>query len=235
MLKQLQKIPMLEQIQAILFDLDGTLVDSMWVWTAIDEQFLKTHHLQMPKDFHKGMEGKSYSETAQYFLDTFPSLPHTKEALMDEWYEMTYETYANEISLKKGAYEFLHMCHENGIKLGLATSNKRELAEANLKANGVLQWFDCIWTSCEAKVGKPAPDVYLKAAAELQVEPQHCLVFEDVPMGILAGKNAGMKVCAVEDDFSKPQEEKKRALADYYIQDYDDIKNNTYEILKKYL
>ena len=61
--------------------------------------------------------------------------------------------------------------------------------------------------------------------------PENCLVFEDVPMGILAGKNAGMRVCAVDDDFSRPQEEKKKKLADYYIQDYYDIKKETYEVL----
>ena len=83
----------------------------------------------------------------------------------------------------------------------------------------------------EAGAGKPAPDVYLMVAGELAVEPERCLVFEDVPMGILAGKNAGMRVCAVEDDFSRPQEEKKRKLADYYIQDYDDIEKETYEVL----
>ena len=80
-------------------------------------------------------------------------------------------------------------------------------------------------------IGKPAPDVYLKAAESLQTSPENCLVFEDVPMGILAGKNAGMKVCAVEDEFSKVQEKKKRELADYYIQNYNDIQDKTYEVL----
>ena len=122
--------------------------------------------------------------------------------------------------------------YQRGIKLGIATSNKRELAEAVLRSTKVLPLFDSIWTSCEAKAGKPAPDVYLRVAQSLQVEPKRCLVFEDVPNGILAGVNAGMKVCAVEDDFSKNQDEKKRALADYYIKDYEDIKNNTYEVLK---
>ena len=85
-------------------------------------------------------------------------------------------------------------------------------------------------TSEEAGAGKPAPDVYLLAAEKLKAEPSRCLVFEDVPAGIMAGKNAGMKVCAVKDDFSEPMAEKKRALADYYIEDYDDIKNGTYEV-----
>ena len=79
--------------------------------------------------------------------------------------------------------------------------------------------------------GKPSPDVYLLVAKEMGVCPENCLVFEDVPMGILAGKNAGMRVCAVDDDFSRPQEEKKKKLADYYIQDYYDIKKETYEVL----
>ncbi len=223
---------MLENIEAIIFDLDGTLVDSMWIWTAIDEQFLEKYELTQPENFHEGMEGKSYSETAEYFLQLFPELPHTLDELMEEWYEMAYEKYANELVLKKGAFSFIQEARQRGIKLGIATSNKRELAEAVLSSTKVLSLFDAIWTSCEAKAGKPAPDVYLKVAGSLQVAPKHCLVFEDVPNGILAGVNAGMKVCAVEDDFSKKQTDKKRALADYYIKDYEDIKNNTYEVLK---
>ena len=222
---------MLKNIEAIIFDIDGTLVDSMWIWTNIDDLFLEKYNLKQPENFHKGMEGKSYSETAQYFLDIFPELPHTKQELEDEWHEMAFEIYTKELELKKGAYDFIAMMHEQGMKLGVATSNSRVLAEGTLAYNGVLTYFHSVWTSDEAKVGKPAPDVYLKVAESLGVEPSKCLVFEDVPNGILAGKNAGMKVCAVEDPFSKAQEALKRELADYYIQDFDDIRNNTYEVL----
>ena len=72
---------MLKDIEAIIFDVDGTLLDSMWIWTEIDELFLKKYHLTKPEGFHKGMEGMSYSETAQYFLDLFPELTHTREEL----------------------------------------------------------------------------------------------------------------------------------------------------------
>ena len=222
---------MLTNIDAVIFDIDGTLVDSMHVWTDIDDIFLEKYHLEEPKNFHEGMEGKSYSETAQYFLDLFPELPHTKEELEAEWHEMAFEIYTKELQLKKGAYDFILDMHKSGIKLGIATSNSRDLAEGLLKNTGVWQYLDAVWTSDEAKAGKPAPDVYLKVAESLGVKPERCLVFEDVPNGILAGINAGMKVCAVEDPFSKPQEERKKELADYYIQDYNDIKNNTYEVL----
>ena len=222
---------MLTNIDAIIFDIDGTLVDSMHVWTDIDDIFLEKYHLVEPENFHEGMEGKSYSETAQYFLDLFPELPHTKEELEAEWHEMAFEIYTKELQLKKGAYDFILDMHKSGIKLGIATSNSRDLAEGMLMNTGVWQYLDAVWTSDEAKAGKPAPDVYLKVAESLGVKPERCLVFEDVPNGILAGKNAGMKVCAVEDPFSNPQIERKKELADYYIQDYDDIKNNTYEVL----
>lgn len=222
---------MLKDIEAVIFDIDGTLIDSMWVWTDIDDQFLAKYGLTEPENFHEGMEGKSYSETAQYFLDLFPELPHTREQLEDEWHQMAYDIYTKEMELKKGAHELILSLKEQGIKLGIATSNSRDLAEGLLIHHNILQCFDSIWTSDEAKAGKPSPDVYLRVAESLHVAPSHCLVFEDVPKGILAGKNAGMKVCAVEDPFSKPQEQRKRELADYYIQDYDDIKNKTYEVL----
>jgi len=222
---------MLKDIEAIIFDVDGTLIDSMWIWTDIDELFLEKYNLEKPEGFHEGMEGMSYSETAQYFLDLFPSLPHTREELEEEWYDMAYEIYTTQMELKKGAYEFIKTMHEKGVKLGIATSNNRELAEGTLRNNKVFEYMGSIWTSCEAGAGKPNPAVYLNVAKDLGVDPKNCLVFEDVSNGILAGKNAGMKVCAVDDAFSRNQEEKKRQLADYYIQDYDDIKNNTYEVL----
>lgn len=223
---------MLNNVEAIIFDIDGTLVDSMKVWTDIDDRFLEKYGLTEPENFHEGMEGKSYSETAQYFLNLFPTLTQTREELEQEWYDMAYEIYTSEIFLKPGAFEFIKEMHQKGIKLGIATSNHRKLAEGCLAFNHVMEYFSSIWTSCEAKAGKPNPAVYLKAAESLGVAPEKCLVFEDVPMGILAGKNAGMKVCAVDDWFSKSQEAKKRELADYYIYDYTDIKNNTYQILK---
>ena len=222
---------MLNNIDAIIFDIDGTLIDSMWVWTDIDDKFLGKYNLVEPECFHEGMEGKSYSETAQYFLDLFPTLPHTREEIEAEWHQMAFEIYTTKIQLKKGAYAFIKNMHDAGVKLGIATSNARDLAEGVLINNKVFDYFDSIWTSDEAKAGKPAPDVYLRVAESLGVIPERCLVFEDVPKGIMAGKNAGMKVCAVEDAFSKPQEILKRKLADYYIQDFDDIKNKTYEVL----
>ncbi len=222
---------MLDGIDAVIFDMDGTLIDSMWIWPSIDEVYLKKYNLIEPENFHEDIEGMSYTEVSQYFLEAFPTLSCTQQEIMDEWTEMARERYMNEAPLKEGAREFILEMRRQGKKIGIATSNGRILVEDTLKALEAAELFDVVRTACEVAKGKPAPDVYLLAAKDMEVDPGRCLVFEDVPMGILAGKNAGMKVCAVDDEFSRYQEEKKRSLADYYIYSYDDIKNETYEVL----
>ena len=223
---------MLENKKAVIFDLDGSLVDSMWIWPEVDVQYMEKYNLTAPVDFHKAIEGMSYTETAQYFLDTFPTLPCTLDDVRREWRDMTYELYTTRVPLKPGALGFLEDMRKRGIALGIATSTARELVDAALKALGVDTFFKSVRTSCEVSAGKPAPDVYLKVAKDLQVRPQECLVFEDVPRGIEAGKNAGMEVCAVDDLFSRPDEAEKKKLADYFIYDYYDIPNHTYEICR---
>lgn len=222
---------MLQDIDAVIFDMDGTLIDSMWVWVAVDVDYLKKYHLTEPENFHEDMEGMSYTEVAQYYAHVFPELDRTVEEIMAEWMDMAYDKYMNDVTLKPGVREFIENIRAQGKKTGIATSNTRELVEDTLNALGIRHLFDSIKTSCEAGAGKPAPDVYLMVSEEIGVPPQRCLVFEDVPMGILAGKNAGMKACAVEDAYSVSLTEKKRALADYYIKDYYEIEKETYEVL----
>ena len=221
----------LENIDAVIFDMDGTLLDSMWIWPDIDDVFLEKYGLEKPEGFHEGMEGKSYPETAQYFLDLFPTLTQTKDEIMDEWNEMAHDRYISQVQLKPGAKEFILSMKASGLKTGIATSNSRFLVNDTLKALAIENLFDSVRTSCEAGAGKPAPDVYLLVASDIEVEPSRCLVFEDVPMGILAGINAGMKTCAIYDEFTRVQDDKKRELADYYIKDFNDILNGTYEVL----
>lgn len=221
---------MLENIQSIIFDLDGTLVDSMWLWHDIDVEFLEKRGHTLPETYQHDIEGMSFTETAVYTKELF-RLEETVEELKSIWNEMAIQKYSYEVTFKPGAEEFLHYCRKQGITLGIATSNSRELVDAVISALGFQEDIQVIVTACEVAHGKPAPDVYLEAARRLSAEPGRCLVFEDVPMGIKAGKNAGMKVCAVEDPFSAHQREEKRRLADYYISSYAQVLNDTYETL----
>lgn len=212
----------LKDIKAVIFDLDGTLVDSMWMWKDIDIEYLEKYGHSLPKDLQEIIEGMSFTETAVYFKDRF-GLSFTIEEIKKEWNEMALYKYTHQVPLKEGAGEFLKFLTDSGIKLGIATSNSRELADAVIKKLDIKKYFHSIRTSCEAPKGKPAPDVYLMAASDLKVEPSDCLVFEDVPHGILAGKNAGMKVCAVYDEFTEGVTHEKKELADYYIENFYEL------------
>ncbi len=222
---------MLEEIKGVIFDMDGTLIDSMWVWEEVDVDYVKRYQLVEPEGFYEAIEGMSFTDVAKYYKKTFPQIRDSVEQIKADWMEMGYRLYRDEVELKSGVKEFLEELKKRGIKIGIATSNDRDMTEMVLEARGILQEFDAICTSDEVKIGKPAPDVYLKAAEDLGVDPKDCLIFEDVPAGLMAGKSAGMKTCAVADKFSEDQIEKKRALADYFIQDYFEVLKGTYEQL----
>lgn len=213
---------MLNNIEAVIFDLDGTLVDSMWMWREIDVEYLSQFDIEVPSDLQQAVEGMSFSETAQYFKERF-NLPDPVEVIKMEWNKMAWDKYGNEVPLKKGVIEFLEELRSRGIKTGIATSNSKELVEHVLKSLNITEYFDSVRTSCEAKKGKPAPDIYLLVADDLQVDPKDCLVFEDLALGIMAGKGAGMRVCTVFDPYSEDDRDRKRKLADYYIDTYFDI------------
>lgn len=222
---------MIDGKQAVIFDLDGTLVNSMWVWHDIDIEYLGRYGFAVPDDLVKVIEGMSFTETAQYFKKRF-LIADSIEDIKKEWNQMAFDKYASAVPLKPGVKDFLFQLKEAGIKTGIASSNSRELIMACLKNHQIEGYFDCITTACDVAKGKPAPDIYLNVAKTLGTEPGKCLVFEDIPMGILAGKNAGMQVCAVEDEHSADQREEIRRLADFYIRSYDEIGRKTYEVLE---
>lgn len=214
---------MLDKIQAVIFDMDGTLIDSMWMWKSIDIEYLGRFDIPLPADLQREIEGMSFTETATYFKERF-RIPLTTEEIKNDWNQMAWEKYEKEVTVKKGVFPFLDYLKEHGVKMGIATSNSVELALMVLEKRGLTPYFDAIHTSCEVKRGKPYPDIYEFVADKLGVAPEHCLVFEDVVHGILAGKAAKMKVCAIFDEYSREQDNEKKRLADYYINSFEDLK-----------
>ncbi|MCR5322400.1 MAG: HAD family phosphatase [Lachnospiraceae bacterium] len=210
---------MLNDIDAVIFDLDGTVVDSMWMWREIDIEYLAGFGIALPEDLQSCIEGLSFTETAVYFKERF-NIPDEVEKIKETWNRMAWDMYAHRVGPKPGIGDFLKTLKKNGIKTGIASSNSYELVCTVLDSLGIRKYFDEIHTSCEVEHGKPFPDIFLLVAKALDADPARCLVFEDIMPGIDAGHAAGMKVCAVYDDFSKHESELKRERADYYIEDY---------------
>lgn len=208
--------------EAFIFDLDGTLVDSMWIWKQIDIDYLKKHGKELPVNLQHEIEGMSFTETAQYFKDSF-GIEDDIESIKSEWNHMAADLYENEIKLKSGVANLIKSLSERGVPLGIGTSNFRALTESVLHSNGIHAYFDVIRTACEVPKGKPSPDIYLKVAEELKKEPSKCIVFEDTYAGILAAKRAGMKTCAVYDSYSKTRWQELIELSDIHVKSMDEI------------
>jgi HAD superfamily hydrolase (TIGR01509 family) len=213
-----------QQVKAVLFDLDGTLVDSMWLWEDIDREYLSRFDITLPEDLQDMIQGMSFSETAVYFKERF-LIPHSLEEIKAEWNEMAWKKYAEEVPLKEGVLSVLKELKNRGISMGIATSNSKELVELVIGKLGVSEYFKSIRTSCEVAKGKPSPDIYQLVAKDLEAEPAECLVFEDIIAGITAGKCAGMKVCSVYDKKSEGDTKKKQELSDYYIHTFSELLN----------
>ena len=221
---------MIEHIQAVIFDIDGTLVDSMGVWYDIDVEYFKLLGIPMPPTLQKDIEGMSFTETAVYFKETFQLTEKTIHDIKLDWIRMAHEKYLYEIKSKPGAKEFIKFLKEKGIKTGCATSNEKSLAMAALQPHGWSDKMNSVRTACEVCKGKPAPDIYLKVAEDLGVKPENCLVFEDIPNGMRAGKAAGMTVIGVEDEGAKKYRSEIDEICDYFITDYYDMLEGKIEV-----
>ncbi len=212
----------MHNIKAAIFDLDGTLVDSMWVWEEIDKEYLKEKGHSVPLNLKDKINHLSFNETALYFKEAF-SLEDSLETIMKDWTTMAYIHYSQNIHLKEGALDFLKKLKSSGIKIGLATSNSVTLLEAVLKNNNIYSYFDCITTTDEVANGKDNPDVYLLAAERLGVHPSQCVVFEDIIPAIIGAKAANMKTIAIFDKAAEHNRDELINLADKYILSYNEI------------
>ncbi|MDO4478335.1 MAG: HAD family phosphatase [Lachnospiraceae bacterium] len=208
--------------EAVIFDLDGTLVDSMGMWKNVDRDYLSRFDIPCPADLQRELEGLSLHETALYFIRRF-DLKDSPEVIKADWRQMVLEQYCYGVAMKSGAPELLHFLKKMGLRLAIASSNDAVLIRDFLKARELEDVFDVLVTCDDVKANKPDPAVYLTAAQLLKTPPEKCLVFEDVVRGIEAGKRAGMTVYAVADDWSAAQESKKRALADGWVDDFHEL------------
>lgn len=179
-------------IRAALFDLDGTLFDSVGMWHEIDEIFLRKRGLAPTAEYKKNIVALGFTATAYYTIEYY-GLRDTPEQLMDEWSLLARDAYAHTVGLLRGAKEYLDECEKNGLKLAAVTSLCKEFACSGLKNNGIADKFSHVFTADEVGLAKTSPDIFLHAAKTLGVPPASCIVFDDASAAIASAKKAGMK------------------------------------------
>ena len=192
----------LKNIEGAVFDLDGTLLDSSWVWEKVDEKFLGDRGFQVPDDYVDEISPLGAERAAVYTIERF-GLNEDKDDIVREWIEMAKKEYATEVVCKPYAKEFLEELHKLNIKMAVATSSDRELFMKTLEREGILKYFQKIVTVDEVERGKGYPDIYEEAARRIKVNPHKCLVFEDILAGVTGASLGEFNVVAVFDEKSK--------------------------------
>ncbi len=212
----------LKNIEGAVFDLDGTLLDSSWVWEKVDEKFLGDRGFQVPDDYVDEISPLGAERAAVYTIERF-GLNEDKDDIVREWIEMAKKEYATEVVCKPYAKEFLEELHKLNIKMAVATSSDRELFMKTLEREGILKYFQKIVTVDEVERGKGYPDIYEEAARRIKVNPHKCLVFEDILAGVTGASLGEFNVVAVFDEKSKYNWEKIKSISKYSINDYKEL------------
>ena len=212
----------LKNIEGAVFDLDGTLLDSSWVWEKVDEKFLGDRGFQVPDDYVDEISPLGAERAAVYTIERF-GLNEDKDDIVREWIEMAKKEYATEVVCKPYAKEFLEELHKHNIKMAVATSSDRELFMKTLEREGILKYFQKIVTVDEVERGKGYPDIYEEAARRIKVNPHKCLVFEDILAGVTGASLGEFNVVAVFDEKSKHNWEKIKSISKYSINDYKEL------------
>ncbi len=209
------------QFRAALFDMDGTLIDSMGVWARVDEVFFARRGLPLPQDYAHSVAGLSFRQTGEYTKARF-HLPESVDDILREWHELCESAYVNDVPLKPHAAEYLKKLRGEGVRLAVATALPERLYRPVLSRTGVLPLFDAFASTDEAGESKRSGDVYRLAASRLGAEPAECVVFEDILDGLLGAKAAGMKAVLVRDPAAAGERERALAVCDAAIDGFGD-------------
>lgn len=204
------------KFKGIIFDLDGTLIDSMKVWENVDRDFVAENGGVYTPDISEAVKTMTIQKSAEYFKNRF-SLKMSCEEIINRIEEMVSEKYHNSIPLKVGVLDTLKALSQMGIKMCVATATYNSLVNAALKRLGIFDMFEFVMTCADVGVGKDSPDIFYKSAKKMGLEIQETIIVEDSLHCIETAKKAGFFTVGVYDEFSKDDKNKITKLCDVYI------------------
>ncbi len=212
-------------MQGAIFDIDGTILDSMTIWVDITNEFFRDHNINITKEQTLSYQSQSFEESLVSIHNEY--LPDISvEDMFAEFQRRANEKYANEIPAKPYVIEYIKKLHSEGVKLAVATSGFPELVKKAFTRLGIYDYFSVFAYSSEVGCSKSSPDIYLLAAKRLGLKPEECTVFEDIATGIESSQSAGFKTVAIEDVTNLADKDRLIQHSDRYITGWDELLSN---------
>lgn len=209
-------------MKAAIFDLDGTLIDSMWVWEGLASRYLQTIGIEVPEDLRESIKHFSLLQSSHYLKDRFKietsaeEINRQAEKLLENYYE-------NEFQLKPYALNILEELKTRGIKMCLATATEDRLALAAIKRLKIHDYFEFLQTCNGTGLQKGDKRFFEIAIERLNEDPKDIWVFEDAYHSMESAKSTGLKVLAIEDESAKADRQAIKEIADIYISNFKEL------------
>lgn len=209
------------KINAAVFDLDGTLIDSLIVWgklwESFGERFLGDKNFTPDKEVDAAIRTMTLLDACELLFKKY-NMGENGQNLLEETNKFMIDFYSNSVEYKDGAEEFLKTLKQNGTKMCIATATSLELVKHAVKRLGVDRYIDKILSCADIGKGKDKPDIFLKACEHLGVKPEEAWMFEDSAVALMTAKSIGMKTVGIYDEFNYGHDILK-ANADIYVDD----------------
>ena len=211
------------RLQSAIFDMDGTLLDSMHIWNAVGPKTLRSMGIEPAPDLGDRLMLMTFRDGAALCKEEY-HLSESVEEIMDLTKARVRSFYETQVQAKPGVKKFLSLLKMEGVWMYIATNTDRDLVEAALKHTGLDGYFRGILTCGEVGVGKKdSPEIYERCLRRLRGNKKDTVIFEDALHAIQTAKTAGFRVCGVYDPSAEDDQEEIKSLSDYYIRSFEEM------------